>query len=280
MDELIKAAPEIVKSVGPMVAAIPFTGVVKRMLGPAADEVAEMWKDQIRLYRYGRQLKCIEKAEKMAKDAGIAPNPVPPKILFPLLEGASMEDDEALHDMWAALLANGSLMAGRLVRPSFIKLLQDMAPDETMLLQEIHHRWQRVNAEPTFSNRVKEIKNDERYRSLFTVGVMGSDARNVWWQNNDKLYDEYRQREAALVGEYGIRFPPLDGEEEGETKARFRACLQVLEDAGLISEVPLGPYITVGGVDPIRVLSDGGAPLWQLSDRGMAFLIACSPPKA
>jgi hypothetical protein len=43
----IKAAPAIAKVAAP----IPFTGMVKRMLGPAADEVAAMWRDQIRLYR-------------------------------------------------------------------------------------------------------------------------------------------------------------------------------------------------------------------------------------
>ena len=68
--EIIRAAPEITKIVAPFAAAIPFTGIVKRMLGPAADELAEMWKDQIRLYRYGRQIRCIEKAKEMAQDAG------------------------------------------------------------------------------------------------------------------------------------------------------------------------------------------------------------------
>src|SRR5207249_7897863 len=102
----LQKAVEIAKIAAPLAAAVPFTGIVKRMLGPAADELAEMWKDQIRLYRYERQLKCVEKAERMAQDAGFTPQAVPPKILFPLLEGASFEEDENLHDMWAALLAN------------------------------------------------------------------------------------------------------------------------------------------------------------------------------
>src|ERR1700733_2109969 len=133
-NELIKAAPGIARVVVPAAASIPFTSIVKRMLGPAADELAEMWRDQVRLYRYERQVKCIEKAEKMAADAGFSPNEVPPKILFPLLEGASMEHDETLHTMWAALLANASSQIGRIVRPSFINLLREMAPDEAQLL--------------------------------------------------------------------------------------------------------------------------------------------------
>jgi hypothetical protein len=83
------------------------------------------------MYRYERQLKCVEKAEKMAQDAGFAPQAVPPKILFPLLEGASFEENEELHTMWAALLANAASPANcEKVRPGYIALLKQMSPDE------------------------------------------------------------------------------------------------------------------------------------------------------
>jgi hypothetical protein len=134
-NELIKAAPEIAKGAGSLAAAIPFTAVVKRMLGPAADELAEMWRDQVRLYRYERQLKCVEKAERMAQEAGFTPQAVPPKILFPLLEGASFEDNENLHSMWAALLANAaSLETTDAVRPGFIAILRQMSVDEAAMM--------------------------------------------------------------------------------------------------------------------------------------------------
>src|SRR5580765_6329251 len=89
--ELIQQIPAIAKAAAPLAAAIPFTGIVKRMLGPAADELAEMWRDKVRIYRYERQMKCVEKAERMAQDAGFTPQAVPAKLLFPLLEGVSME---------------------------------------------------------------------------------------------------------------------------------------------------------------------------------------------
>jgi hypothetical protein len=85
-NELIKAAPELVKGPAALGAAIPFTGIVKRMLGPASDELAEMWRDQVRVYRYGRQLKLLEEAGAMAQEAGFTPTAVAPKVLFPLLE--------------------------------------------------------------------------------------------------------------------------------------------------------------------------------------------------
>ncbi len=132
---------------GALAAAVPFTAIVKRMLGPAADEVAEMWRDQVRVYRYGRQLKLLEKAERMAEEAGFTPQAVPPKILFPLLEGASFEDDENLHDMWAALLANASSPEkGIFMKPAFIAILKQLTATEASLLNTVYDE---VEADPS-----------------------------------------------------------------------------------------------------------------------------------
>jgi hypothetical protein len=139
--ELIKAVPVVAKGAAAIGAVVPFTSIVKRMLGPAADELAEMWRDQVRLYRYERQLKCVEKAERMAQEAGFTPQAVPPKILFPLLEGASFEDNEDLHTMWAALLANAaSPHDSPRVRAGFIATLRQLSPDEALLLRFIFDR--------------------------------------------------------------------------------------------------------------------------------------------
>jgi hypothetical protein len=136
--DLISALPAVGKGVAAIGAAIPFTGIVKRMLGPAADELAEMWRDQVRLYRYEKQLKCVQKAEKMAEAAGFSPHAVPPKILFPLLEGVSLEENEDLHTMWSALLANASSPdRSDDVRPGYINLLRQMSPDEAAVLNWI-----------------------------------------------------------------------------------------------------------------------------------------------
>lgn len=196
--EIIKAVPEMAKTVAPLAAAIPFTGIVKRMLGPAADELAEMWRDKIRLYRYDRQIRCIEKAESMAKAAGFTPNAVPSKILFPLLEGVSFENEESLHDMWAALLVNAaSPYDAERVRPSFIATLKQMSPDEASILSWMHEQTWTADGDSTFS-----------LRAIF------------------KIY-----------GERGFLAPTIDsGDVRRHLAANLRlgACLDSLESAALI----------------------------------------------
>ncbi len=150
--EIVKAAPEIAKGLAAVGAAIPFTGIVKKMLGPAADELAEMWRDRIRLYRYGNQMRCVEKAEKMAEAAGFAPQSVPPKILFPLLEGVSLEDNDEMHTMWAALLANASSPENsEKIRPGFVATLKQMSSDEASLLEWMQQRTWAAEGDTSFT---------------------------------------------------------------------------------------------------------------------------------
>ena len=201
--EIIKAAPQLIKAAAPVAAAIPFTGIVKRMLGPAADELAEMWRDQIRLYRYSRQIKCVEKAEKMAEEAGFTPSAVPPKILFPLLEGASLEDNEDMHTMWAALLANASSKMRDIVRPSFISLLKNMAPDEAVLLQELFEQRTRINLlEPDFERQVKFVTS-------LTTTSMSPEEQTL------------REKMLLIRHEFGSKFVPIEGEGPDDTRLRF-----------------------------------------------------------
>jgi hypothetical protein len=66
------------------------------MLGPAADELAEMWREG-RLYRYERQLKCVEKAERMAHEAGY---PIT-AVITPLCStAAKFRFTESTHPRW------------------------------------------------------------------------------------------------------------------------------------------------------------------------------------
>lgn len=119
-----------------LAAAVLLSAAGKRILGPAAAEFGEMWRDQVRVYRFERQLRCVKKAERMAQAAGFTPEAVPIKLLFPLPEGASLEENDDLHTMWSALLANASSPKQTSeARPGYIAVLRQLAPDEAAVLK-------------------------------------------------------------------------------------------------------------------------------------------------
>jgi abortive infection alpha-like protein len=176
-NELIKHAPELLKGGAAVAGALKFTGVIKAMLGPATAEIAERFRDDVRRYRYARQLACLKKAEQMAKDAGFTPNAVPIKLLFPLLEGASLEEDEDLHTMWAALLANAASPKNvERARPAFIAILKHLSHDEAVML-----KWM-LDQLPTMAWRIPisytgmEVAYSDLFGELKTVGHKASFA--------------------------------------------------------------------------------------------------------
>lgn len=134
-EDLTEVAQAFAKESAALCAAAGLGVAGRRILGPAAAEFGEMWRDQVRLYRFRRQLECVKKAERMAQQAGFTPEAVPIKLLFPLLEGASLEEDEDLHSMWSALLANASSpQQADEVRPGYIAALRQLAADEAAIL--------------------------------------------------------------------------------------------------------------------------------------------------
>lgn len=123
--ELLKIGAEALLS--------PVKDVMNRLFGPFADELGGLMADPIRVWRYQRSLKLFEKVARISEATGLKLKPVPLKTLLPILEFASVEEDEDLHSRWANLLAN-SAMDGDRVRPFFPDALRQLGPVEARLL--------------------------------------------------------------------------------------------------------------------------------------------------
>jgi hypothetical protein len=134
--ELLKAAPQLQSIATTIVAGVPIAEIVKRIVLPSADALGKRMADRVE--------RCFVKTAKMIEDTGVTPQPVEDKLVVEILRGASLESDESLHDMWASLLANaGSLENANNVRPGFVVILRQMAPDEAALLNWIYDEAER-----------------------------------------------------------------------------------------------------------------------------------------
>ena len=116
-------------------------GFLKRVAGPAAEEFGFLLQDKVRLYRFKNQLRMLEKAEKWTAAMGKPASAVPLRLLVPLLEGAALEDEPPLADMWAALLARAATSEGKqAVLPSFPTILRQLSPADAAMLDALA-RW-------------------------------------------------------------------------------------------------------------------------------------------
>lgn len=127
--ELVKSGVEAVLK--------PFADLLDKIAGPAADEIGLTVRDTVRVFRIKRQVRLFQRVKEILDKAGIQPQKVPLKILFPILENASIEEDDQLQDCWAALLANNA--SGRYIEVIFPEILHQLSAADAILLQMCFH---------------------------------------------------------------------------------------------------------------------------------------------
>ena len=110
--------------------------LLHRLAGPMFDEFGAILADKARVYRAKNLVSTIRKTERILREAGLQVNAVPTRLLLPIMEASSVENNEAIQEMWAGLLATASQQAD-VVSPSFIETLKQLTPDEARHLEVI-----------------------------------------------------------------------------------------------------------------------------------------------
>jgi hypothetical protein len=114
----------------------PANDLIKRIGGPVADEIGEYLAATVRPYTVVRKVEAVAKAQRMLEARGLSTHAVPPRLLLPILEGASIEDEEDLHTKWSALLANAA--SSHKVHPSYIEILKQLTPEDARFLDKLY----------------------------------------------------------------------------------------------------------------------------------------------
>lgn len=107
------------------------------LAGPAFEEFGAMLGDKVRVYRVKNLITTVQKTERLLRQAGLPANAVPPRLLLPIIENISIEDNDSLQDLWAGLLATASQHKDS-VSPSFVETLKQLTPDEARHLEHIY----------------------------------------------------------------------------------------------------------------------------------------------
>ena len=109
----------------------PLKDIILKIAGPLASEIGLGLGDAARVYRFKRAVQLLEKVKRIASDAGFEPRAVSPRLLLPILDASSLEDNDDLHDHWAALLANAANPGtSQSVHAAFIEILKTLSTDD------------------------------------------------------------------------------------------------------------------------------------------------------
>jgi hypothetical protein len=131
-DEIVKSAAAAVKATAELGGkAVDASTALGRVFKGPLIQVAGMADDQLRAWRWQRQLKLLERAERIMRERGMSgPTRVLPLDFgLRLLQQATIQENNELQEMWAQLLVNaGDASTSTEPRSAFVQMLSELTP--------------------------------------------------------------------------------------------------------------------------------------------------------
>ncbi|MBK7811302.1 MAG: DUF4393 domain-containing protein [Saprospiraceae bacterium] len=138
--------------------------LLKTLFGPSFEEFGGIIGDQVKLRRFNNQIRIFSKAQAKLLEHKIDPQKVSLKVLVPLIELSSLEEEEGLQEKWANLSAH--IIGGNkeiIFQQNCISILNKLSSEEAKLLDELHKQFNNSRLE-----RYRKDQNDiEQAQNLF-----------------------------------------------------------------------------------------------------------------
>lgn len=124
---------------------------VDKLVLPPIEELGLLVRDQISYWRFSNQVRILNKAKEICERNEVSVKAIPPKLLCPYLENASLEDDDDLQNKWAILLVNMADSRQNIQSHVFPYILSQLSKEEFNLLELVLIEKER---------RVSELQNE------------------------------------------------------------------------------------------------------------------------
>jgi len=189
--ETAKAAQEIAKASSKAIdAGSKFGGFIARFISGPLEQGVGIFEDKLKYMRWERQQRLMARAEKFMKEINLESptRAIPLKIAVPLFQGASLEDNDDLQDIWARLLVNAANEnSGIDMKRVYIDILERLTPLEAQILsviyslpfEEIQHKGVLTTELPYKASPVVEKKEglaepaDEIKLAIASLSIIG-----------------------------------------------------------------------------------------------------------
>ncbi|OAA93537.1 Abi-alpha family protein [Clostridium coskatii] len=137
-----KVVEEVAKTAGKAIdLAQSFGSFISKFISGSVEQGMGIFEDKLKYMRWERQVRLMQKANEFMKEIGLdEPNkPIKLKFAIPLLQGATVEDNDYLQDLWAKLLVNSSNKNSNVeLTRIYIDILERLTPYEAKILEKIY----------------------------------------------------------------------------------------------------------------------------------------------
>jgi len=113
---------------------------IDKLIMPSVEETGLLLKDHITMWRFKTQVKILNRANEYCVKHNINPKKISLKILAPLLEYSSLEEDEEMQDKWSILLSNLIDSEQNIENNVFPYILSQLSKDEFFSLEKVYNK--------------------------------------------------------------------------------------------------------------------------------------------
>lgn len=121
--------------------------------------------DHVKFWRWNLQMNIIKKTQEKITSSGLSKKQVPLKILVPIIQNSSLEEDPTIQNKWSNMLANA--VTGKVdVSPNYAAILNELSTIEVSILDRIYLE---VNKESDYQKRKLMQFDAEKIRLMLTI---------------------------------------------------------------------------------------------------------------
>ena len=121
--------------------------LLEKLFGKGVDEYSGIIQDKIRFRRFKNQLRILAKANELLESSPYKPKEISLKVLVPLIEYSSLEEEPELQTKWANLIASISIQEDKgLVTKNYIDILNKLTSVDVKILDYLFN--QMIDSDP------------------------------------------------------------------------------------------------------------------------------------
>lgn len=130
-DELLKKGMDMARDMGGFIAPL-IKGSLEQGIG--------IFEDKLKYIRWERQQRFIKRSQEVLKELGVTEieKPLPLKFATPLLQGATVEENDDIQDLWIRLMINSVTNKKIELKRVYLDILERITPLEAKIIAEIY----------------------------------------------------------------------------------------------------------------------------------------------
>lgn len=143
-EEIAKAVQEVAKTTDTAITAGQMLGAfVSRTIAEPLEETMGILTDRLQFMRFERRVRLVDKANEIIGERQLQGKTrvVPPKIALPIIENASLEEDDFLQDMWVNLLISAMDESKEMPRTAYIDIIKVLTHTDAKLLKHLYDEY-------------------------------------------------------------------------------------------------------------------------------------------